>query len=115
LLHRDGELLTRPIADGGERQIVRRVADAVDHTRQVPRIWSDLDGRERPPALLDRLAETVLGTCGEHDEPVVECLEGRVLGRKADRYSTSDVEGGVRRCPIDLIVLIERHANGVDG
>src|SRR4029453_6051710 len=97
------------------RKIVSRVAYAIDHTRKVPRIWSDLDGSERPPAVLDRLAQTVLSTCGEHDEPVVERLKGCVLRRKTDRNSTPDVEGGVRRCPVDLVVLIERHANGISG
>jgi hypothetical protein len=75
----DGELLGRFRSRQREGQVLRRVADATDHPRQISRIRGDLHRRERVPALLDRLAERVLGIGGEYHEPVIERLKGASL------------------------------------
>src|SRR5207253_11079592 len=61
------------------------------------------------------LAEAVLRIRVKHHEAVVERLEGRVLRREADRYSAADVARSVGDGPVDLVVLDERHADGIDG
>ena len=82
--------------------------------RQVARIRSHLHRSERTPSLDDRLSERVLGVRWEHDEPVVEGLERCILGGEADRYAAPHVERGVGRAAVDLVVLVERHPDGVD-